>query len=116
MGGTLLGMSYLGGGFVAASQLDDVREDGVIEPHERDQVRISYLMLVPVIGPFASAPLASSRGDKAAFVGFGALQLLSASSLIIGGVMLARDQRARRWSLAAAPEVGGGTLRLRARF
>lgn len=112
----IFSVMYLGGTFVAATQLDDVREDGIIEPHERDLVRISHLMFVPVVGPLVAAPLADDRKEKLGIAGFGLLQAVGVLYLASGATMLARDQRARRWSLAAAPGPGGGSVALRGRF
>lgn len=116
VGGALLGVFYLGGTLAGATDLDALSRDGWIDPHERDAKRVSQLMFVPVVGPLVAAPWGESRGDKAALVGFGLLQGLGASLLVGGAVMLARDRRARRLEVSAAPMAGGGSVAIRGRF
>lgn len=115
-GSGLLGLTYLGATLAAATNIDEVHEDGVVEPHERDELKLARRMAVPVVGPFIAAPLGSSKGEKAALVGHGLLQSLAVAYLVGGGVMLARDRRARRLELAAGLGPSGGTVALRGRF
>jgi hypothetical protein len=102
---------------LAAAELDDTRraED---TPAIRDRRRIAYLSLVPIAGPLVAAPLADSKGDKAAFVGFALFQSLGVAMISIAAVNLARDHRRRRIdaSLAAAVTPHGGGFTLRGRF
>ncbi|MEM9454287.1 MAG: hypothetical protein AAGF11_08920 [Myxococcota bacterium] len=116
LGGALFGVFYLSGTLGAATELDRIHEDRRLDPEERNIRRTSQLLFVPVIGPLIAAPLGESRRDKAALVALGVLQGLAATALVTGGVILARDRRARRLELLAAPMAGGGSLGVHGRF
>ncbi|MCA9709183.1 MAG: hypothetical protein KDK70_25285, partial [Myxococcales bacterium] len=116
VGGAMFGLFYLGGTLAAATNLDDLHDDGRIDPSERDDRRVARLSFVPIIGPIVAAPMGSTRGDQAALVGHGILQGLAAATLVAGGVRLARDRRARRLAISAGPMAGGSVLSVRGRF
>lgn len=120
LGGALFSVFYLSGTLAAATELDQIHEDGRVDPEERNRRRTSQLMFVPVVGPVIAMPLGESRGDKAALAALGVLQGLAVTALVTGSVMLARDRRARRLELLAAPMVGGGgsggSIAVRGRF
>jgi len=116
IGGALFGLFYVTGTLGAAVNLDEIHEDGQITPDERDQRRVSQLMFVPVVGPLVASPMGSSKGETAALVGYGLLQGIAVAALVVGGIQLARDRRARRLALSAGWTPGGASVGLRGRF
>ncbi len=112
----VLSLFYITGTLVAAHNLDDIHRDGVVEASERNELRASALMFIPVVGPFAAAPMGETGGDKAGLAGYGIMQGLAAAALIGLSVQIVRDRRARKLSLMARPAPGGGTVAISGRF
>ncbi len=115
-GSIVFGVFYAAGSAVAAVELDATRHAEDI-PSVRDRRRIAYLMFVPVFGPFVATPLGRTKGERAAYAGYGIMQAWGLAMLGSSVFALARHRRAqRRLALSGAATARGGFVTVRGRF
>ena len=116
VGSVIFTVFYAAGSALAAVELDQTRRAEDI-PSLRDRRRIAHLMFFPVFGPFVATALGDTKGERAAYAGYGIMQALGVAMLGSGAFELARHRRAaRQMSLSGAVTAQGGFLSVRGRF
>ena len=119
-GFTLFGATYLISALVGTTAVDTATSyyDGEpMDVNQEDRRQWGLRMTIPVGGPFAAIPVASTA-TGGLFTGLsGATQVAGLSMGIAGAVLLGRANRSTgRVSLMLGPGPGGATLRIAGRF